>query len=570
MAGQSRKWMILVATIWIQAFTGTNFDFSTYSSNLKSVLGISQVQLNYLAVASDLGKVFGWSSGLALLYFPLWTVLFAAAIMGFVGYGVQWLVITNVISLPYILVFLCCLLAGLSICWFNTVCFVLCIRNFPANRSLALSLTVSFNGVSAALYTLAYNAINPVSTELYLLLNALVPLFVSFAALIPILRQPPLEPLPPDGVRRDSLMFLLLNILAVLNGVYLLLFRSKTSDVTSARLLFGGSILLLILPLCLPGLVYARNWYLHNIHSSFRLEGSGFILVDVDELEMHKGMVTREASLEGYQLLNDDVVRAVNTPDQKSFIEDDDGCCCTKVITRNQLGMLGEEHPLSFLLCRSDFWLYYIAYFCGGTIGLVYSNNLGQIAQSLGQSSETTTLVTLYSSFSFFGRLLSATPDYIRAKVYFARTGWLAVALLPTTIALFLLASSGSLAALQAGTALIGLSSGFIFAAAVSITSELFGPNSVGVNHNILITNIPIGSLVYGFLAALAYESHSVAGSKTESVICMGRDCYLQTFMWWGCLSVIGLASSVVLFLRTRRAYQRFEQDRITSSMLYS
>ncbi|CDY48624.1 BnaC09g20610D [Brassica napus] len=426
--------------------------------------------------------------------------------------------------------FLCCLLAGLSICWFNTVCFVLCIRNFPANRSLALSLTVSFNGVSAALYTLAYNAINPISTQLYLLLNALIPLIVSFAALIPIIRQPPLEPLPPDGVRRDSFMFLLLNILAVLNGVYLLLFGSKTSGVTSARLLFGGSILLLILPLCLP-------------------EGSGFIL-----------------------LLNDDVVlRTAITPVQKSFIEDNNSrSCCSKLITRNQLGMLGEEHPLFMLLCRSDFWLYYIAYFCGGTIGLVYSNNLGQIAQSLGQSSETTTLVTLYSSFSFFGRLLSATPDYIRAKFYFARTGWLAVALFPTTVALFLLASSGSLSALQAGTALIGLSSGFIFAAAVSITSELFGPNSVGVNHNILITNIPIGSLVYGFLAALVYESHSTAGSKTGSVICMGRDCYFLTFVWWGCLSVIGLASSVVLFLRTRRAYQRFEQDRIASSMLYS
>ncbi|KAG5389542.1 hypothetical protein IGI04_031083 [Brassica rapa subsp. trilocularis] len=103
MAGQSRKWMILVATIWIQAFTGTNFDFSAYSSDLKSVLEISQVQLNYLAVASDLGKVFGWSSGLALMYFPLWTVLFTAAFMGFVGYGVQWLVITNFVSLPYIM-----------------------------------------------------------------------------------------------------------------------------------------------------------------------------------------------------------------------------------------------------------------------------------------------------------------------------------------------------------------------------------------------------------------------------------------------------------------------------------
>ena len=104
MVGQSRKWMILVATIWIQAFTGTNFDFSAYSTALKAVLGISQVQLNYLAVASDMGKVLGWSSGLALRHLPLSLVLFIAAFLGFVGYGFQWLVITQSISLPYFLV----------------------------------------------------------------------------------------------------------------------------------------------------------------------------------------------------------------------------------------------------------------------------------------------------------------------------------------------------------------------------------------------------------------------------------------------------------------------------------
>ncbi|KAJ0247087.1 Nodulin-like domain-containing protein [Hirschfeldia incana] len=559
MAGQSRKWMILVATIWIQAFTGTNFDFSAYSSELKSVLEISQVQLNYLAVASDLGKIFGWSSGLALMYFPLWTVLIAAAFMGFVGYGVQWLVISNFVSLPYIMVFLCCLLAGLSICWFNTVCFVLCISNFPANRSLALSLTVSFNGVSAALYTLAYNAINPSSPELYLLLNALIPLVISSTGIIPILCQPPFEPLPPDGVRRDSLMFLLLNILAALNGVYLLLFEAHSSDVTSARLLFGGAIILLILPLCIPGLVIARSWYLRMIHASLR-EGSGFILVDPDELELHKGMLAHEANRENYE----DVVQ-----NHVKTIAAEEGDADELLITRSQLEILGTEHSLKQLLCRADFWLYYVAYFCGGTIGLVYSNNLGQIAQSLGQSSKTPTLVTLYSSFSFFGRLLSATPDYIRAKFYFARTGWLAIALFPTPIALFLLASSGTASALQAGTALIGLSSGFIFAAAVSITSELFGPDSVGVNHNILITNIPIGSLIYGFLAALVYDSHGSTGIKsmTDSVVCMGRSCYYLTFVWWGCLSVLGLGSSLVLFIRTRRAYQRFEQARISSNI---
>ncbi|KAF9685640.1 hypothetical protein SADUNF_Sadunf03G0075500 [Salix dunnii] len=564
MAGQSRKWMILVATTWIQGFTGTNFDFSAYSSDLKSVLGISQVQLNYLAVASDLGKLFGWSSGLALMYFPLWAVLFMAAFMGFVGYGLQWLVITSTISMPYILVFLLCLLAGCSICWFNTVCFVLCIKNFSANRPLALSLTIAFNGVSAALYTLAGNAIDSSSDAIYLLLNAFIPLIASIAALIPILRQPSLDPLPPDGVRRDSIIFLILNFLSILTGIYLLLFGSSSFDGMRARLLFGGAIFLLILPLCIPGIVYARDWFHRTIHSSFRLHGSGFMLVDVEDLELHKELLSRESS---YREMRDETVD-VNTG-QKSSGEKD-GCCDT-IVKKDQLAMLGEEHPAWFLVRRLDFWLYYIAYFCGGTIGLVYSNNLGQIAESLGQSSNTTILVTLYSSFSFFGRLLSAAPDYIRAKVYFARTGWLAIGLVPTPVAFFLLVASGHGVALHIGTALVGLSSGFIFAAAVSITSELFGPNSIGVNHNILITNIPIGSLVYGVLAAVVYDSNvsSSLNIFTDSAVCMGRQCYHLTFLWWGCLSVLGLTSSLLLFLRTRHAYDQFEVKRISTTQLY-
>ncbi|XP_057415372.1 protein NUCLEAR FUSION DEFECTIVE 4-like [Lotus japonicus] len=572
MAGQSRKWMILVATIWIQAFTGTNFDFSQYSSSLKSALDISQVQLNYLATANDMGKVFGWSSGLALMYLPLSFVMFIAASMGFIGYGLQWLVINHVITLPYFLVFLLCLLGGCSICWFNTVCFVLCIRNFPVNRTLALSLTVSFNGVSAALYTLAANSIDPSSKALYLLLNALVPLLVCIFALIPILRQPALDPLPPDAVNRDSLIFLILNFIAILTGVYLLLFGSSASSVTSARLYFGGAILLLLFPLFIPGIVYARAWFNRTIHSSFRMEGSSFILVHDDDLELHKEL-SRHNSIASngdayYSLLgnNGNMFESQKTSDSD--------VCCERMIDQDQLTMLGEEHSAAVIVRRLDFWLYYVTYFCGGTIGLVYSNNLGQIAQSLGLSSNTSTLVTLYASFSFFGRLLSAGPDYIRNKLYFARTGWLSVALIPTPIAFILLAASDSSLALQTGTALIGLSSGFIFAAAVSVTSELFGPNSVGVNHNILITNIPIGSLLYGFLAALVYDAN--ANSKpgnlimSDKVVCMGRQCYFWTFVWWGCISVLGLASSALLFLRTRHAYGHFEKHRTSTQTIVS
>ncbi|KAK4364824.1 hypothetical protein RND71_016182 [Anisodus tanguticus] len=570
MAGhESRKWMILVATIWIQAFTGTNFDFSAYSSELKVVLGISQVQLNYLATASDLGKALGWSSGLALMYMPLWSVMFVAAFMGLFGYGIQWLVILGLISLPYFVVFFLCLLAGCSITWFNTVCFVLCIKNFPSNRPLALALTVSFNGVSAALYNLAAIAMKPSSSHNYLLLNAFIPFITSIVALVPILRQPPVDPLPSDAIKHEQLIFIVLNFLAAITGLYLLFVHS--TDSSTARFIFAGAILLLVIPLGIPGIIYARDWSHRKVFSSFTLEGSGFLLVDADDLEFHKEFLSRENSqinVTSYgngPTLTLSLTRIIGTGGAH-----DEGCC-GKIFGKGQLFMLGEEHKAGLLVKRFDFWLYYLAYFCGGTIGLVYSNNLGQIAQSLGHSSMTSTLITLYSSFSFFGRLLSAAPDFIRLKLYFARTGWLAIALVPTPIAFFLVAACGNEVTLQAGTALIGLSSGFIFAAAVSITSELFGPNSVGVNHNILITNIPIGSLVYGFLAALIYDNNAAAGAATfaqqmsDSVVCMGRKCYLSTFVWWGCFALLGLVSSVLLYFRTRPAYERFEQNRRTN-----
>ncbi|CAL9761837.1 unnamed protein product [Musa acuminata subsp. burmannicoides] len=557
MGRQTRKWMVLMATVWIQAFTGTNFDFSAYSSDLKAAMGISQVQLNYLATASDLGKALGWSSGLALLYLPLPFVLLLAAAVGFGAYGAQWLLITNRISLPYFPVFLLCLLAGCSICWFNTVCFVLCVRNFPVNRSLALSLTTSFNGVSASLYTLVVNAVGG-SCSVYLLLNATLPLLVSTIALLPIVRQPPTHLLllaPADSARHDSYIFLLLNILAFITGFYLLFLNSISSVSSTARLLLVGAVLLLLLPLCVPGVICARDWARRTIFSS-----SLFSFIGVEDLELQKQLVQRS---------EDDIDVSVNNGDAFNVNDGNDDCshgedgrrscwwwwcwCC------DRLAALGDEHTATRLVSRIDFWLYYVSYFCAATVGLVYSNNLGQIAQSMGRQSQTTMLVTVYSSCSFFGRLVSAAPDFLRGKINFARTGWLAVAVVPMPLAFFLLAEVGDTHALLAGTALIALSSGFIFAAAVCITSELFGPNSLGVNHNILITNIPLGSLLYGLLAALIYDANGksmvplVLGDGM--VLCMGRKCYSKTFLWWACITMVGLASSFALYLRTRAIY---------------
>ncbi|KAG2622615.1 protein NUCLEAR FUSION DEFECTIVE 4-like [Panicum virgatum] len=536
-----RRWAVLVATVWIQALTGTNFDFSAYSSALKSSLGISQEALNYLATASDLGKAFGWSSGLALLYIPLHAVLLVAAVLGLAAYALQYgcLISVNLAAIPYPLVFLVCLIAGLSICWFNTVCFVLCIRSFSANnRPLALSLSISFNGLSAAFYTLFANALSPLSPSVYLLLNAILPLAISILALPAILlchkQDSHLHSMP----NHDRRVFLGLYILAFVTGTYLVVFGSFTATRSAARVILTGAMVLLALPLIIP----ACSSCSHGPDPASPLNHD----------DPHKPLLTSN----NHQTVADAVM-------EKTMDHQLQGNCCGTILHKGRLAVLGDEHSAKRLIGCVDFWLYYIAYFCGATVGLVYSNNLGQIAQSLHQQSRLTMLLAVYSSFSFFGRLLSALPDVLHRTVSLARTGWLAAALVPMPMAFFLMWKQQDGSALVVGTALVGLSSGFIFAAAVSVTSELFGPNSVGVNHNILITNIPLGSFLYGQIAAMVYDSNgqrmSVMDNRTGTIdtmiVCMGAKCYSTTFFVWGCITLLGLASSIVLFKRTKPAY---------------
>lgn len=64
------------------------------------------------------------------------------------------------------------------------------------------------------------------------------------------------------------------------------------------------------------------------------------------------------------------------------------------------------EYGFWDLVRNAEFWIYFVVYGCGGTLGLVYGNNLGQIAQSRGVSEAV--LVSISSSFGFFGKLGSA------------------------------------------------------------------------------------------------------------------------------------------------------------------
>ncbi|KAF5744460.1 hypothetical protein HS088_TW07G00031 [Tripterygium wilfordii] len=94
-----------------------------------------------------------------------------------------------------------------------------------------------------------------------------------------------------------------------------------------------------------------------------------------------------------------------------------------------------------------------------------------------------------------------------------SRPASIVASMAPMVVAFFLLLSKTSLA-LYTNTAVIGVCTGAITTLSVSTTIELFGTEKFGINHNIVIANIPIGSLLFGYLVALVYHKHGNGDGK--------------------------------------------------------
>ena len=97
-ASSTRKWLGFVTAVWVQSISGNNYTFSNYSDALKSLMALTQLELNNLSVAKDVGKAFGLLAGLASDRLPTPVILLIGSVEGLVGYGVQWLVVSRKIQ----------------------------------------------------------------------------------------------------------------------------------------------------------------------------------------------------------------------------------------------------------------------------------------------------------------------------------------------------------------------------------------------------------------------------------------------------------------------------------------
>uniref|UniRef100_A0A2C9VMW3 NFD4 C-terminal domain-containing protein n=1 Tax=Manihot esculenta TaxID=3983 RepID=A0A2C9VMW3_MANES len=196
------------------------------------------------------------------------------------------------------------------------------------------------------------------------------------------------------------------------------------------------------------------------------------------------------------------------------------------------LGLVG--YGMGKLPIDVDFWPFYLVNARGATAGIVYLLNLEKIF--ISRSSRVA--LSLFA-MSFENKSIISNP---------ALTVLLT---LPMPVAFFLL-SNDSNRCLYISTGILGTCSGALDVISGSTTYEAFGCNNFVVKQTIVQTNVPLGVLVFGCLAAVNYKKE---GEGISHVICLGLQCYSRSFIIWGYISLVGTILSFILLLRKQNLY---------------
>ncbi|XP_051145067.1 protein NUCLEAR FUSION DEFECTIVE 4-like [Andrographis paniculata] len=516
-ASPAGKWLGFVTAVWVQAISGNNYTFANYSDALKSLMSLTQLQLNNLSVAKDVGKAFGVVAGLASDRLPPPVILLIGSIEGFIGYGVQWLVVSGRIQpLPYwaMCIFLC--MGGNSTTWMNTAVLVTCIRNFRKNRGPVSGILKGYVGLSTAIFTDICSALFANDPAKFLLLLAIVPFVICLTAILFLREIPPSSTAAEE--KDETRYFGLINVIAVIVALYLLAFDITGQHGRVFSQIFAAILLILLaFPLLIPIYLATKDFIRSGSESVDSEQSLAAPLLPEKKVEAAEAVVS---------------VLDKDTP------------------------VLGEEHTILEALKTVDFWILFASFLGGVGTGLAVMNNLGQIGLALGYS-DVSMFVSLTSIWGFFGRILSGSvSEYFIKRAGTPRPVWNAASQILMALGYILMAMAlpGSL---YIGSAVVGICYGVRLAVTVPTASELFGLKYYGLIYNILILNLPLGSFLFsGLLAGFLYDAEATATAGGGNT-CVGSHCYRLVFLVMAVVCVIGCSLDVLLSIRTRSIYAK-------------
>ncbi|XP_068645617.1 protein NUCLEAR FUSION DEFECTIVE 4-like [Aristolochia californica] len=521
------KWLGFVTAVWVQSISGNNYTFSNYSRALKTLMGLTQLELNSLSVAKDVGKAFGLLAGIASDRLSTPVILLIGSVEGFIGYGVQWLVVSQRIRpLPYwqMCIFLC--MGGNSTTWMNTAILVTCMRNFRKNRGPVSGILKGYVGLSTAIFTDICSALFSDSPSSFLVMLAVVPAVVCCTSMI-FLREVDPSAAEAGEEQEESRYFSVFNVVAVVVAVYLLLFDVTGNHGPGLSRAFAGVLLVLLAsPMGVPIYVAAKNY------------------------------LTREKCSDLEDKIREPLLSEEPRTHQQEQQQPEEQKPEQEVVKKKPT--IGEDHTIFEAIQTLDFWILFVSFLCGVGTGLAVMNNLGQMGLALGYV-DVSIFVSLTSIWGFFGRIGSGTiSEYFIKKAATPRPLWNAASQILMAVGYIVMAMAlpGSL---YIGSIVVGICYGVRLAVTVPTASELFGLKYYGLIYNILILNLPLGSFLFsGLLAGFLYDAQAtkVAGGGNT---CVGAHCYRLVFVIMALACVIGCGLDVLLAFRTKVLYGKIQ-----------
>ncbi|GJN03143.1 hypothetical protein PR202_ga20552 [Eleusine coracana subsp. coracana] len=568
-AFSTNRWLVFVAAMWLQYMAGVGYLFGAISPVFKAALGYNQRQVAALGVAKNLGACVGLVAGTLSATLPAWALVLIGAAHNFVGYGWMWLIVTK--QAPALPLWMMCVLIFVGTngdTYFNTAALVTCILNFPENRGPIVGILKGFTGLTSAILTQLYAAMQTSDHATLVFMAAVGPSLVAIGVMFVI--RPVgghLQVRPSDN---NSFMFIYsicLLLASYLVGVMLLqdfIQLSSHVNVFVTVILF----ILIIAPIVIPVTLTLSPKTAHPTQEPLLYESSieeaSTSQDEVDQPEVILSEVEEERSKD---------IDSLPSSERRKKIADLQAKLVQAAASggfRMRKPHWGESFTLMQALVDSDFWLIWLSFLLGSGSGLTVIDNLGQMSQAVGFK-DAHIIVSLTSIWNFLGRIGGGYfSEIIVRKSTYPRHIALIFCQIMMAIGHFLFAMAWP-GTMYIGTFLVGLGYGAHWAIAPAAVSELFGVKHFGAMYNFLTLANPAGSLIFSELTTsnlYDYEAEKQVHSHHISALvhnmgvladgplkCEGPICFFISSLIMTALCVVGAGLSLIVVYRTKRVY---------------
>ncbi|KAI5073182.1 hypothetical protein GOP47_0011195 [Adiantum capillus-veneris] len=565
-----RKWAGFVSAMWLMVFSG-NYAYANYSEALKEVLGINQSHLNGLSVSRDIGDSCGGIiGGILSNYLPPWVLLCIAATFGFLGYGIQWLVVARVIDpLPYWIMAMSLMAAGICIAWMNTIVFNASVRNFSRNRGPVAGLLKACMGLSGAVFSILCSTLFSNLASAYLLMLVTIPNMFCLVSAIFFKPLPTATTKEEEQLERKSIF--IFNVIASVLAVYIacldILLVDLDNTLTYQSLSVSVLLAIILTPAFIPVVLFVkmkRSDTLPKLGVHFKGKDTEATGDAKSQAQDNASLIAKAMSdnINQYNTLKKPLLDTTGALDANRILLEKRirrrFACAWMCFSRPRMPAwvvegLGNETPTLSLLKTWHYYVLYFSLFCGCGAGVTFNNNLGQVGESLGYST-VNLFVSLFSLGNFFGRIVSGNvSEYYIRLVGIPRPAWMGLAKVPM-IVLFVWLSTGSVASLHVGSLVLGFSHGCFVTLVIPIVSEFYGLKHFSTNFVLTVTYLVTSSYVFSSMAGYLYDWEALAQGN---LTCYGAACYGTTFQILAVVLTIALAFDAILTLISRPLYQK-------------